>query len=46
MQANAVEADPATDMWALGVIAFEVMAGKRLFGENISDAEVLSMLLG
>ena len=40
-------ADPAMDMWALGVIAFEIFTGRGLFSrKNYTDNDVINMLLG
>ncbi|KAK9808238.1 hypothetical protein WJX73_002206 [Symbiochloris irregularis] len=39
-------ADEAADMWGLGLIAFELLAGRRLFDDSLSGQEVLSMLVG
>ncbi|GMH33422.1 hypothetical protein BSKO_01256 [Bryopsis sp. KO-2023] len=36
----------AMDMWGLGLLFWEVMAGEPLFGDTISDEEVMAMLLG
>jgi serine/threonine protein kinase len=33
-------------MWALGCIAFELLAGREIFGAQYSDEEVMSMLIG
>ena len=46
LQAGELAANEASDMWSLGVIAFEVLTGHALFGMNISDEEVIGMLLG
>ncbi|KAK9815877.1 hypothetical protein WJX72_011167 [[Myrmecia] bisecta] len=40
-----VVAHPAADMWALGVIAFEMFTGHQLFGDA-SDAHIVAVLLG
>lgn len=40
-----IAADPSFDMFALGILAFEVMTGKRFYG-SASDPEVLTMLMG
>lgn len=41
-----IAADPSMDMFALGILAFEVMTGKRFYGEDTSDSDVLLMLMG
>ena len=46
MQMRTIVALEATDMWALGAIAFELLSGKELFGAEYTDEEVMSMLLG
>ena len=33
-QNQAVVADPAHDIWTLGVLAYEVLTGQRVFSEN------------
>ncbi|KAK9797447.1 hypothetical protein WJX73_007622 [Symbiochloris irregularis] len=38
--------DPASDLWAVGCIAWTLFTGKPLFGDNIADAEVAAMLMG
>ena len=40
-----VAAAPALDAWPLGVIAFEVLAGRRFYG-GASDQEAMQALLG
>ena len=37
---------PAADMWALGVLGFEMMSGQPLFGTQYSNNDVVAMLLG
>ncbi|KAL0035895.1 hypothetical protein WJX77_006910 [Trebouxia sp. C0004] len=41
-----VHSSPATDMWALGVLAYEMFAGEALFQPKYSEQEVVAMLLG
>ena len=43
MGESSVASDPAMDMWAYGVIAFEVLAGKRFFAPEISDQDVMQV---
>eukprot|EP00884_Botryococcus_braunii_P011943 jgi/Botrbrau1/2074/Bobra.0047s0036.2 len=38
--------DSATDMWAVGAVAWELFTGRPLFGENFADEQVAAMLLG
>jgi len=46
LQMDTIAANEATDMWALGCIAFELLAGREIFGAQYSDEEVMSMLIG
>ena len=41
-----VVASPAADMWSLGLLAYEMMAGQPLFGTQYSNNDVTAMLLG
>ncbi|KAK9823492.1 hypothetical protein WJX72_003130 [[Myrmecia] bisecta] len=41
-----VHADPAADMWSLGLVAYEVLTGCAVFGDHYNDEAVISMLLG
>lgn len=36
----------ATDMWAVGACAWELLTGRPLFGDNFSDEDVIMALLG
>ncbi|EIE24646.1 hypothetical protein COCSUDRAFT_46891 [Coccomyxa subellipsoidea C-169] len=36
----------ATDMWAVGACAWELLTGRPLFGDNFSDEDVVMALLG
>ncbi len=36
----------ATDMWAVGACAWELLTGRPLFGDNYSDNDVVMALLG
>ena len=38
--------DPASDMWAIGVIAWALFTGKPLFPASTPDTEVVAMLMG
>ena len=39
-------ADPAADMWCLGLVAWHVFTGQALFGKAFSDEQVINILLG
>lgn len=39
-------ATEALDLWALGVLAFELLAGRALFPSTVSDEQLISMHLG
>ena len=39
-------ANPAADMWALGLVAWHIFTGQPLFGNGLSDNHVVSILLG
>ena len=36
----AYTADPASDVWAAGVLAWELLTGRPLFGDSVSDEQV------
>ncbi|GMH39213.1 hypothetical protein BSKO_07111 [Bryopsis sp. KO-2023] len=36
----------AIDVWAVGIVFWEVLTGEAMFGENYTDEEVMAMLLG
>ena len=38
--------DPASDMWAIGCIAWSLFTGQPMYPQGTSDADVVSMLLG
>ncbi|KAK3235608.1 hypothetical protein CYMTET_54198 [Cymbomonas tetramitiformis] len=38
--------EPATDMWSAGVMMFELYTGRRLFGADTSDEQVVGQLIG
>ena len=38
--------DPASDMWAIGVIAWALFTGQPLFPSSTRDVDVVSMLMG
>lgn len=38
--------DPAVDVWALGVIAFELFCGRRLFPPGTDSSDITAQLLG
>jgi serine/threonine protein kinase len=40
------EADPATDVWSLGVIFYELLTQQRYFADAKDEKEVAAMLLG
>ena len=46
MQEDTVRASEAADMWALGLLAFEILAGQPLFHEDLSDETIGAMLAG
>ena len=39
-------ASGAQDIWALGVVAYELMTGQAAFGEGAGDRDVRAQLLG
>ena len=39
-QARGMRADPKTDMWAMGVIAYELLTRTRIFPASLSKQEV------
>lgn len=41
-----MEMHGASDMWGLGLIAFELLTGKRVFPDDLPDEQVLAMLVG
>ena len=43
---NTIAANSASDMWAFGCIAYELLTGKEIFSAQYSDEEVMSMLIG
>ena len=45
-QKSTVTAYPSQDVWAIGVLAFEMMSGKPLFPPGSTPAQVKQILLG
>ncbi len=43
MGESSVASDPAQDMWAYGVIAYEILAGRRFFSADMSDQDVMQV---
>jgi serine/threonine protein kinase len=41
-----VRADPAVDMWAIGVIAFELLTRARIFPPNLTKQQVRDQIAG
>ena len=41
-----VSLQAASDMWAVGALAWELLTGRPLFGEAFSDEDVVMALLG
>jgi serine/threonine protein kinase len=41
-----IVADPAVDMWALGVIAYEMLTQQRAFGPQASAEEMIARMAG
>lgn len=41
-----VHVSPAADMWAVGVIAYELLTNERIFAPDTSAREILSAILG
>jgi hypothetical protein len=41
-----IKASEAPDMWAVGLIMFEILAGRKVFPADTSDEEVMCMLIG
>ena len=39
-QAKGMRADPKTDMWAMGVIAYELLTRTRIFPASLTKQEV------
>ena len=42
----AYTADPASDVWAAGVLAWELLTGRPLFGDSVSDEQVRVRVCG
>ena len=43
---DTMPANSASDMWAFGCIAYELLTGKEIFGSRYSDEDVMTMLIG
>ena len=46
VQEDDVRASQAADLWVLGLLAFETLAGQPLFHEDLSDQAIGAMLAG
>jgi serine/threonine protein kinase len=44
--ARTTTSDPAVDMWALGVIAYELLTRRRAFASDIATDEIKARILG
>lgn len=46
LQMDTMAANSASDMWAFGCIAYELLTGKEIYGAQYTDEEVMAMLIG
>lgn len=46
VQEDDIRASQAADLWVLGLLAFETLAGQPLFHEDLSDQAIGAMLAG
>ena len=46
MQEDSIRATQAADMWALGLLAFELLSGQPVFRDDISNEDLGAMLAG
>lgn len=46
LQEDSIRASQAADMWALGLLAFELLSGQPVFQDDVSNEDIGSMLAG